>query len=136
MRTPTETLEGYVVDIACLRKYPHNDLPQRARRHTRECALIGHGVESGYGLVGDDGRLVLLDPAATLRVLDVLRRDDCPQELKLQVRREKQGEDMQTTAVEVLRGLSEATLPTQLRTVPVRVYQIEDRVMLAVPLPG
>lgn len=35
-------------------------------------ALIGHCVESGYGVVGDDGIARHLDPAATRKVLNVL----------------------------------------------------------------
>jgi hypothetical protein len=42
----TETIEGFVVDIACLRKYPRSEWNERAHGHTRTCALMGHCVES------------------------------------------------------------------------------------------
>lgn len=43
-----ETLEGYVVDIACLRKWPRAEWASRAARHSRGCSLEGHCLESGY----------------------------------------------------------------------------------------
>lgn len=67
---PRETLEGYVVDLICLRRYPQGELGERARGHTRDCALHGHCIESGYGLVSEDGRLQLLDPKATPLVVE------------------------------------------------------------------
>ena len=45
-----EIVEGYVVDLACLRRYPQKEYTARATEHTTECALMGHCVESGYGL--------------------------------------------------------------------------------------
>ena len=51
-----EVLEGYVVDQACLRKYPQDELLERSRVHTTECALMGHCMESGYGLVNEEDR--------------------------------------------------------------------------------
>ena len=46
----SEILEGDVVDIICLRKYPADEYAERARKHTRACALKGHCIESGYAL--------------------------------------------------------------------------------------
>ena len=62
-------VEGYVVDLACLRRYPPAEYRERARRHTTNCALMGHCVESGYGLVDEAGRLHLLDSNATPHVV-------------------------------------------------------------------
>lgn len=64
-----ETLDGDVVDIACVRKYARSSLAERAREHTRECALMGHCVESGYALVAVNGQVALLDSEATPIVL-------------------------------------------------------------------
>ncbi len=47
----TESIEGYVIDIACVRKNSREELLQKARNHSKECALMGHCVESGYGIV-------------------------------------------------------------------------------------
>lgn len=94
-----EVLEGYVVDQACLRKYPQDQLLERARVHTTECALMGHCVESGYGLVNEDGRPLLLEPAATTRVVEVLRSSRQERGLRLRATREMQEEEMQTTQV-------------------------------------
>lgn len=71
-----ETSEGWVLDIACLRKYPRDEYADRAREHTTACSVMGHCLESGYALVDADGRVTLLDPEATAPVLDALRRSD------------------------------------------------------------
>ena len=99
MSNTTETLEGYVVDIACLRRYPRAELLERARTHSKECATMGHCVESGFGLVAEDGSLSLLDANATPLVLDLVRQSE-GSGLKLRVRREMRDGDMETTRAE------------------------------------
>ena len=99
-QSKVETLEGYLVDIACLRKYPRDELAQRAREHTRDCVLMGHCVESGYALVRETGEVALLDPGATPLVLDVVRRASAKRGIRLRVRREMEKRHMKTTHVE------------------------------------
>ena len=96
----SETIEGYVVDVACLRKYPRDELLQRARVHTRECALMGHCVESGYGLVQESGELALLDSEATTRVVEAVRSASRPDGIRLHVIRELDEKEMKTVRVE------------------------------------
>lgn len=96
----TETLDGYVVDLICLRKYPADEYAERAKEHTQACALEGHCIESGYGLVAADGRVALLDPAATPQVVDAVRASTREAGIRLRVRREEQEGEMQTVAVE------------------------------------
>jgi hypothetical protein len=95
-----ERLEGYVVDLICLREYPVGEYAERARRHTRACALKGHCVESGYGLVSDDGRVALLDPAATPQVVEAVRGSSREAGIRLRVRREEREGEMRTDHVE------------------------------------
>ncbi len=98
--TDTATLEGYVVDLIRLRKYPADEYAERARRHTQACALRGHCVESGFGLVSEDGRVAPLDPTATPLVLDAVRASNREAGIRLRVTREPDGEAMSTTRVE------------------------------------
>lgn len=95
-----ETLEGFVVDIACLRKYPRDELQDRARAHTKRCALMGHCVESGYGLVSENGRVALLEAAATPQVVSAIERSQRSDGIRLRVTRESDGPEMRTAAVE------------------------------------
>lgn len=99
MSQQTETLEGYVVDIICLRKYPRNELLERAKVHTRKCSLAGHCTESGFGLVSEEDQVALLDPEATPKLLDVIASSDRDSGIKLQVERESKDGDMKTIAV-------------------------------------
>lgn len=92
----TETLEGYVVDCACVRKYPRAELLDRARRHTLSCLRMGHCVESGYALIDDSDRLSLLDPAATPLLLDVIRGTRARKGIKLRALREMNDGEMET----------------------------------------
>ncbi|MGB3754379.1 MAG: hypothetical protein WA954_10835 [Parerythrobacter sp.] len=95
-----ETVEGWVLDIACLRKYPRDEYAERARAHTTSCSLMGHCVESGYALVGDDGRVALLEPQATPRVMEALRRSDREAGVRLRARREVRDGALETVTVE------------------------------------
>jgi hypothetical protein len=103
MPTPlpdTETLDGYVVDLICLRKYPAGEYAERARAHTRACALDGHCIESGFGLVSADGRVALLDPSATPLVVDAVRGSEREAGIRLRVRREERDGAIKTVDVE------------------------------------
>lgn len=97
-----EILEGYVIDQACIRKYPQDELLERARAHTKECALMGHCMESGYGLVNEEGRPLLLEPASTPEVVDAIRRSGRSEGIRLRASRQMQDEEMRTTRVDEL----------------------------------
>lgn len=99
MSKTTETLQGYVVDIACLRKYPKQKLVEKARDHTRQCSLVGHCAESGFGLVTEDGHTTLLDSKATPDVLEVVRQSDRDQGIQIQVQRTLDEGEMKTNNV-------------------------------------
>lgn len=99
MAPSTETVEGYVIDVACVRKNPRDALLERARTHTKECALMGHCIESGYGIVTEEDRLTLLDPEATPAVVSVVEDSKLVEGVKLRVRREEQDDTMETVSV-------------------------------------
>ncbi|WP_341360985.1 hypothetical protein V5H98_07855 [Georgenia sp. M64] len=97
--TYDERVEGWVVDMACLRRYALAEYRARAMEHSTECALMGHCVESGYGVVDAVGSLVALDTEATPYVVAALRA--CSQEsgVRLQVERQSRHGEMMTTTV-------------------------------------
>ncbi len=99
MPDSSETLDGYVVDLICLRKYPAGEYAERAREHTRTCALKGHCIESGFALVSDDGRVALLDPGATVKVVEAIRGSERDSGIRLRARREEREGEMETAAV-------------------------------------
>ncbi|WP_227356443.1 hypothetical protein [Haladaptatus salinisoli] len=99
----TETVEGYVMDGGCIRKNARDELLENARTHTRDCALMGHCIESGYGIVTDDDRLVMLDPEATRQVVDSVEATEKEEGIRLRVTREAEDDRMETTAVEEIR---------------------------------
>jgi len=100
MTDDTETVEGYLMDVGCIRKNPREDLLAKARKHTRDCALMGHCVESGYGIVTEDDRVTVLDPDATPQIVTTVDATDTERGIRLRVTREQQDEQMETTAVE------------------------------------
>lgn len=100
MSANTETIEGWVIDGSCIRKNARAELLDKAREHTRECALMGHCIESGYGIVTEADRLTMLDPTATPMVVDVVTKSDNEQGIRLRVTREEHDGQMKTTAVE------------------------------------
>ncbi|MEA1930717.1 hypothetical protein [Halohasta litorea] len=95
----TETREGYVIDLGCIRKNPREELLSKAETHTRDCALMGHCVESGYGIVTDDDRLTVLDADATPKVLNVIQRSSTEEGIRLEIKREEQDGTMETVAI-------------------------------------
>lgn len=94
-----ETLTGHVVDIACLRRYPETEYAARARRHTADCALMGHCVESGYALVDDAGVAHLLDTHATPLVVAALHASSADRGVQLTVDRRNDDGEMVTHRV-------------------------------------
>lgn len=100
MSFKSETLEGHVVDIACLRRYPQDEMAQRAQVHTKRCALMGHCVESGYGLVQDDGRVALLEAAVTPDIVKAIAESNEDAGIRLRASREQGDHGMQTVRVE------------------------------------
>ena len=95
-----EQVEGWAVDLACLRRYPREEYLDRAREHSAECALMGHCVESGYGLVQDDGFVIPLDAEATPKVVASLQDAGQVQGFRVRVGRGLQDGEMVTTRVE------------------------------------
>jgi hypothetical protein len=96
----SETLNGYVMDAACVRKSPRRELMERAKVHTRDCGLTGHCAESRFVLIDETGAIALLDDAATLMVVDAIRRSERSHGIKLRARRDREGETMRTSRVE------------------------------------
>ncbi|WP_135366649.1 hypothetical protein [Halosimplex halophilum] len=99
MSTDTETVEGYVMDVGCIRKNARDELLENARVHTRDCALMGHCIESGYGIVTEDDRVTILDPEATPEVVNVVEASDRDEGIRLRVTREQHDDAMETTDV-------------------------------------
>ena len=95
-----ETLDGYVIDVGCIRKNARDELLEKARTHSRECALMGHCVESGYGIVTEDDRLTVLDSEATPKIVNTVEESDTEEGIRLRVQREEQDGSMETTSIE------------------------------------
>ena len=100
MENNRESFEGYVLDLACIRKYPQDELLERAKSHTKDCALMGHCVESGYGLINDEGAARLLDTKATPKILEAVKDSEKDKGIQLRVLREKKDKEMETKEVE------------------------------------
>lgn len=100
MEDSTEEVEGYVIDVACIRKNSREELLEKARTHSTECALMGHCMESGYGIVTENDHLTLLDSEASKQVVDIVEESDAEQGIRLRVTREEQDGTMETKTVE------------------------------------
>lgn len=96
----TEVIEGYVVDLACIRRYPSSEMPDRARRHTTSCALMGHCIESGYGIGQGNGSVFPLVTHATPLILDAAHRSQWQTGLRVRVSRKLHEFQIMTEAAE------------------------------------
>lgn len=90
------------MDLACLRRYPVTEWVERGRQHTRSCALMGHCIESEYGLVQEDGRVILLDTEATPLIVNTLSRSNSDCGIRLRAIRRLEGSEMKTVSIEQL----------------------------------
>jgi len=57
---------------------------------------MGHCIESGYGIVTENDRLVLLDADATPKVVDTVEESDTETGIRLKIQREKHDGAMST----------------------------------------
>ena len=96
----SETVEGYLIDVGCIRKNTRDELLEKARTHSSECALMGHCVESGYGIVTEDDQLTVLDSEATPKVANAVRDSTRENGIRLRVHREKRDGAIETVDVE------------------------------------
>ena len=96
----SEIIEGHLVELACIRKYASLEMPRRAKEHTTRCSLMGHCIESGYGIVRDDGSVAPLDNHATPLVVQAASRSPREQGLRLRVKRRAVDNEMQTRSVD------------------------------------
>lgn len=102
MAPDREDVTGYLVDLACLRRYAHDEMLTRARVHSRACALMPHCVESGYGLVTEQGRVIPLDVAATPLVYDAVRQSAQERGIRARVSRTRSDQEMETESLVVV----------------------------------
>lgn len=72
----------------------------RRRTHSSECALMGHCVESGYGIVTEDDRLTVLDSEATPKIDNAVEGSTTEEGVRLRAHREERDETVETTNVE------------------------------------
>lgn len=61
---------------------------------------MGHCVESGYGIVTEDDRLIVLDPTGTTDIVDVVEDSALEEGIKLHLTREERDGKMETVSVE------------------------------------
>lgn len=62
---------------------------------------MGQCVESGYGLVGERNKLMMLDPKATSWVVALLKRTGTEIRARLRVEREENNKEMETINVSI-----------------------------------
>jgi len=94
-----ETINGFVVDLACLRVWPQDEIWERAKNHSRECSLQGHHIESGFALVQDNWDIALLDSSATPLVIDALQQSGNETGIRLRVEREMEYDEMKSILI-------------------------------------
>lgn len=92
-----EVREGYVVYQGCLRNARGISSLEPARAHTTEYALMGHCMESGYGLLDNEGRALLLEPPPTPQIVETLRSTCQERELGRHATPDSQEQEMRTS---------------------------------------
>lgn len=103
-----EIITGYLVDLACIRRFPKDEMIERGINHTLKCATMGHCVESGYGIIDETGQVTVLDTKATPLVFKALNSIQQKRGIQLCATRRNEEDEMKTVAVNVLQGTNES----------------------------
>jgi hypothetical protein len=101
------TVEGYVVDIACLRRYPETEYAKRSRAHTTGCVADGSLRRERLRPGRRRRSPPPLDTHATPHVVAVLREASTTEAVYLVV--ERTWEDGEMVTQQVQRATKEAT---------------------------
>jgi hypothetical protein len=94
-----ERIEGFVVDLHCVRQWPAKEVLERSQEHATACSLQGDHIESGYALI--DETVVPLDSKATPMILHALRESEREHGARVRATRRDKNHIMETTMVEL-----------------------------------
>lgn len=96
-----ETFDGYLIDIMCSAKLASAG-PAAAQYHTKDCALSENCKASGYGVAIADGTFLKLDEEGNSMAVKALEAASKPQDLKVSVDGELQGDTIAVKSVQLL----------------------------------
>ncbi len=57
----TQTITGYLVDVACAKENAAHPEPGFAAKHDKGCLQMAECVQSGYAILTDDNKVIKLD---------------------------------------------------------------------------
>ncbi len=92
--------KGVLMDQMCAGE-GLKDGQKGALNHTRECALMDHCVESGYGIVTSDDKFLKFDKAGSEKTLALLKKTDKADNLKVKVTGTADGDIIKVDSVEL-----------------------------------
>ena len=94
-------LEGYLVDQMCSGEVMTKGA-NAAKGHTRDCALMDHCRESGYGVLTSEGKYLKFDAQGNKRAVQALKASKKKDDLRVRVSGEVNGETIKVASLKIL----------------------------------
>ena len=72
----TQTINGYLVDVACARENATNPQPGFAAKHDKGCLQMPECVQTGYAILTEDNRILKLDKQSNETAKNLIANTD------------------------------------------------------------
>ncbi len=72
----TQTINGYLVDVACARENSTHPEPGFAAKHSKNCLQMAECAQTGYAILTDENKIIKLDKQSNETAKSVIASSD------------------------------------------------------------
>ncbi len=81
----TQTINGYLVDVACARENAMHPEPGFAAKHDKSCLQMAECVQTGYAIVTEDNKIIRFDKQSNETAKNLIASTDKKDNWKITV---------------------------------------------------
>ncbi len=93
------TVQGYLVDLSCARE--EGQTPGFGAKHSKACLQMDDCAKSGYGVLTDDKKIIVFDPAGNQQAKKFIADLKKQKDIKVSVTGTVKGESMTVSKIEM-----------------------------------
>jgi hypothetical protein len=93
------TVKGHLVDLACARE--DGSKPDFGIKHTKDCLQMAECVQSGYGVLTDDKKIIMFDAAGNEQAKKFIAALTKNSDIKVTVTGTRKGDNMTVSKIEL-----------------------------------
>jgi hypothetical protein len=93
------TVKGYLVDLSCARE--EGTRPDFGIKHSKDCLQMPECVQSGYGLLTDDKKIIVFDAAGSEQAKKFIAALSKNNDIKVTVTGARNGDTMTVSKIEL-----------------------------------